>query len=208
MEKASEATAQRAAANAVQRRREAFVDLVHAHADWLHRYLAGLMGSLHDAEDCAQEVFLRAWCALPRYAPKDRAEERALLRTIAMRTAFNAMRARRAKKRTAPPADTPPAAWALHAEMNADRETAQTVLAALAELPHIYREVLVLRYFEDLSVAEIAALLDLGESAVKMRLARARKAMRSVLDDARRTSGSVAPTPDETTREEDDDGAA
>jgi RNA polymerase sigma-70 factor (ECF subfamily) len=55
------------------------------------------------------------------------------------------------------------------------------VQAALAELSEADREVLVLRYLEDLATREIAAVLDLSESAVKMRQLRALRRLRDLL---------------------------
>jgi RNA polymerase sigma-70 factor, ECF subfamily len=60
-------------------------------------------------------------------------------------------------------------------------ERRQRVWDALAQLAPPDREVLVMRYLEDLSFSEVAAILELGESAVKMRHLRAIKRIRSVL---------------------------
>ena len=56
---------------------------------------------------------------------------------------------------------------------------------ALASLSADHREVLVLKYIEDMTVAEIAAVLTIGEHAVESRLARARKALIKALDRGR-----------------------
>lgn len=171
-------------------RRVEFEGLVRAHSDWLHRYLAGLLGSVQDAEDCAQEVFFRAWCALSRLDLPNRAAQRALLRTIAMRVAYNAVRARRTQKRTVPKAEqVAPLVEAVEGGERNAGAIAHGVLDVLSSLPHIHREVLVLRYFEELSIAEVAALLGLSESAVKMRLKRAREALRDAVEEARDDSG-------------------
>ena len=57
------------------------------------------------------------------------------------------------------------------------------VRAALTVLPPRDRDVLVLRYLEDLSTAETAAVLDVGVSVVKMRLLRALQKLRVILDE-------------------------
>jgi RNA polymerase sigma-70 factor (ECF subfamily) len=62
-------------------------------------------------------------------------------------------------------------------------ERRETVRAALASLPERDREVLVLRYLEDLSTADTAAVLDVAEGAVKMRLVRALQRLRDRLDE-------------------------
>jgi RNA polymerase sigma-70 factor (ECF subfamily) len=63
------------------------------------------------------------------------------------------------------------------------REQRDRVRAALALLPDRDREVLVLRYLEDLSTADTAAVLGVGEGAVKMRLVRALQRLRDHLDE-------------------------
>jgi RNA polymerase sigma-70 factor (ECF subfamily) len=66
--------------------------------------------------------------------------------------------------------------------------------AALAELPHTYRSVVVLRDVEGLSTAETAEVLDLSEDAVKQRLHRGRLSLRKTLDGylAEMTPGETA----------------
>jgi RNA polymerase sigma-70 factor (ECF subfamily) len=63
------------------------------------------------------------------------------------------------------------------------RERRDRVRAALAALPERDREVLVLRFLEDLSTADAAAVLGVGEGAVKMRLMRALQRLRDVLGE-------------------------
>ena len=80
------------------------------------------------------------------------------------------------------PADAPDAADTLAAT-----EDATAVRAAIAALPEIFREVVVFRYFEDMSVPEIAQVLDIPEGSVKSRLNRAKLRIRDML------SGTVGP---------------
>lgn len=65
------------------------------------------------------------------------------------------------------------------------RELAERVREALAELPEIDREILVLRQLEHLSVAEVAAVLNISEGAVKLRRFRALERLRGKLDALR-----------------------
>ena len=62
------------------------------------------------------------------------------------------------------------------------KETAAVVRDAIAKLPDQYREVLVLRDIEERDTAEAAALLGTTSNAVKVRLHRARQALRTLLD--------------------------
>ena len=81
------------------------------------------------------------------------------------------------------PADAPDAAETLAAV-----EDHAAVSAAVAALPEVFREVGVFRYFEDLSVPEIAQVLGVPEGSVKSRLNRAKQHIRNML------SGTVGPT--------------
>jgi hypothetical protein len=81
------------------------------------------------------------------------------------------------------------------------RETRATVHQAMAQLPHSYREVLQLRDMEELSTAEAAAALGISEAAVKIRLHRARQALRSLIERAlERPRVAPAAAPDLTAR--------
>jgi RNA polymerase sigma-70 factor (ECF subfamily) len=62
------------------------------------------------------------------------------------------------------------------------RETAQLVRRAVAELPLAFREVIVLHYFEGLELADIAKILRVPIGTVKSRLARAREQLRRKLE--------------------------
>ena len=81
------------------------------------------------------------------------------------------------------PSDAPDAADTL-----ADAEDATAVRAAVVTLPEIFREVVVFRYFEDMTVNEIAQVLGIPEGSVKSRLNRAKQRIRDIL------SGTVGPT--------------
>ena len=74
------------------------------------------------------------------------------------------------------PADAPDAADTLAAV-----EDAAAVRAAVAALPEVFREVVVFRYFEDLTVPEIAQVLGVPEGSVKSRLSRAKLRIRNML---------------------------
>ena len=73
------------------------------------------------------------------------------------------------------------------AETLAAVEDAAAVRAAVAALPEVFREVVVFRYFEDMSVPEIAQVLGVPEGSVKSRLNRAKLRIRNML------SGTIGP---------------
>lgn len=149
--------------------RDAFDVLVRRYQDWLVSYLMHLLRAPAQADDAAQEAFLRAYLSLDRLA--NPARFRPWLRTIATRTAFNLRRGgktRRAYEATAPAPLREP-------DPESATATAEAVGATLGRMSYAAREILVLRYVEELSLAEVAAVLDIGGSAAKMRLLRARE---------------------------------
>ena len=150
----------------------AFRVLVERHQAWLVRYLYYVLGSMADAEDVAQDALVRAYEALPTF--RGDAGFRTWLRRIATRLAYNHRRDARTRQRYH---DHDRAVVSRFAPGPAEAtEARDTLVKVLHALPYPYREILILRHVEALSVAEIAAVLDIGLSAAKMRLSRARDA--------------------------------
>jgi RNA polymerase sigma factor (sigma-70 family) len=142
----------------------------------LVRLAMHLVDDLESAEDVVQDVF----AALPRQVVSGDAL-RYLQRAVVNR-ARSALRRRRVARafliQSSPLDDVEPAdADALRI----DRRRA--VLTAIAGLPQRQREVVVLRYYEDLSVAEIAELLDILPGAVSSSLTRALGTLRDRIGD-------------------------
>lgn len=160
-------------------RGDAYRALVLRYQSWLLRLVTYLMGGrAADAEDVTQEVFVRAFLALDSY--RGDASFGAWLRVIAMRTAFNYKRAKNTLNKYEDRAYTEdvifsspvlPGERALMA-----REEVELALEALS---WPYREILVLRYVEEMELEEISEALGIGLSAAKMRLKRARDAFRA-----------------------------
>lgn len=149
----------------------AYTALVLLHQAWLLRMLFYLLGNSEDAEEVAQDTFLRAYLALDGFRGKS--SFKTWLRVIATRQAYNRQRDRSTRagyhdKYQETATRITPNCFS----QMADRDTLHQVLM---RLPFIYREVLELRHVEELSMEEIARVLDVGLSAVKMRLSRARE---------------------------------
>lgn len=148
---------------------DAYGELVSRHQAWLVRLLRYIVADSSAAQDVAQDAFTRAYLALGRCPPD--ANFRAWIRVIATRLAFNLKRdarTRRERQAEAVSSIPPPPTMG---ERTANREL---ILKLLSLLSASDREILVFRYLEELSIKEIADALQLGESAVKMRLKRAR----------------------------------
>lgn len=164
--------------------------LFEAFADRIYRLALGLLRDPAAAEDIVQETFLSALTHLDRF------EGRSSLGTWLYRVAYNAAidRLRRRTDEPLPP-DEPeeqtglalplPQAivdWSDTPERwQADREVAAEIERAIAELPQTLRVVLILRDVEGLSTEETAETLGLSVTATKVRLHRARLAMRERL---------------------------
>lgn len=148
--------------------RDAFRQLIRPHQQWLVNFLVALLGNTADAEDVAQEVLMKAHQGLPAF--RQTAKLRTWLRRIAINEAYNARRRRR--EQLTRDGEAPEVSVTdLGARAVEER---QIVLAVLDQLSYSYREVLTLRYVECMDLKAIAAQLDIGVPAVKMRLRRAR----------------------------------
>jgi RNA polymerase sigma-70 factor (ECF subfamily) len=146
-----------------------------------------MLGSPSDAEDIAQQVFLRVWQHAKSYRPD--AKFTTYLFTIARNLVFNETRRRSRKKEipleTSDLSDTHHEPGdALHRQPDAsclEAELRDAVDKAIATLPETQRLAVILRRYEDLSYEEIAEVLDLSVSAVKSQLFRARSSLREAL---------------------------
>jgi RNA polymerase sigma-70 factor (ECF subfamily) len=164
----------------------AFRALLTRHQDSVVGTVAKMLGNPSDAEDIAQQVFLRVWTHAKSYRPD--AKFTTYLFTITRNLVFNETR-RRSRKKEIPldtgdssgnhePGDDPhrqPDASLLEAELRI------AVDKAIASLPETQRLAVILRRYENLSYEEIAEVLELSVSAVKSQLFRARSSLREAL---------------------------
>jgi RNA polymerase sigma-70 factor (ECF subfamily) len=142
----------------------------------IRRFIANSLGGAADeADDILQETFIALADALPFFRGDSSLFTFACAIAHRKVLSFIRINARRARLLRAAPitedASPQPA--------GADREFRR----ALAELRPEYREVLLLKYVEEVGVSEIAPILRLSEHAVESRLARARKALRKSLKE-------------------------
>jgi RNA polymerase sigma-70 factor, ECF subfamily len=165
---------------------DAFAELVMMHADRVYGALRRFGLAPDEADEVAQEVFVRAWRGLPRF------EERAQFSTWLYRIAFNEAQ-RRLSRRQLPRAepepdrDDPivslPESPELGPEAQTlDREFERTLERALDELPADYRAAVVLRDVEGLSTRDAAEVAGIREAAFKTRLHRGRMQLRTLLE--------------------------
>jgi len=175
----------------------AYGSLVRAHQDIAFRVACLAGGSATEAEDAAQEGFVKAWRALPRFragAPFRPwllaivANEARNRRRAAGRRAGLALRAAEVAERDPGAGGQPPEAQVL---ATARREV---LLAALAELDERDRAVLTCRYLLELSEEETAAALDCRRGTVKSRTSRALGRLRERVGEEEEVAAPPPPT--------------
>jgi RNA polymerase sigma-70 factor (ECF subfamily) len=145
--------------------------LFERHGRPLRAYLRALTGSVEQAEDLAQEVFLRVVRGADRYEARER--ERAWLFRIARNTLTDHRRRVAVRPQAA---ETP-----VEVASAPTQEVRLDVRRALARLPDGERDVLLMAEIGGLSYAEIAAALETSAPAVRSALYRARMSLRASL---------------------------
>jgi RNA polymerase sigma-70 factor (ECF subfamily) len=171
----------------------AYTALVRRHQVWVVRHLWHLLGRRSDAEDVAQEAFVRAYRALPSLGDVQKFEP--WLRRLATRLAFNHQRDAKTRRGYEERVPLPRTIESCGAAIEA-REVLQNVLGRIRPS---HREILLLHYVEELSIKEISDLLEIGVSASKMRLSRARTEFRAVHGEVAVACVTVAKTARPTT---------
>jgi RNA polymerase sigma-70 factor (ECF subfamily) len=146
-----------------------------------------------DLDDLMQEVALQMWTGVRRL--RDPGRLRPWLRSVALNAARSHARKTAVRTRSVRPleegdGELPDRSGALSDEL---RNRVQEVLGVVARLPAEYREPLLLRAVEGLTQKQIAQALDLPETTVETRLARARQLLRRTVADEPRIAAPGVP---------------
>ncbi|MBC7251809.1 MAG: sigma-70 family RNA polymerase sigma factor [Anaerolineae bacterium] len=155
--------------------KEAFTRLVEAYQTPVYNLAYRMLGNVQEAEDAAQEAFIRAYTRLSTYDPKRKFAS--WLLSITSHYCIDRLRRRRfnlVSLDELPPWRETPGKQLLPEERVIDHQRQDAVQALLDTLPAHYRAPVILRYWYDFSYQEIAEVMNLTESAVKSRLHRAR----------------------------------
>lgn len=155
---------------------KAFRLLYERYAPQVYGFLLGYLRDPGLAEDMTQETFVRVWQALPRY--REQGQFRAWLFRIARRLAIDAERHRKARPTVPLLAPQRDAQAEDPAHLLEHQQAVDELMEALGRLKPSYREVLVLRFLLDLSVAETAKVLGRSTGAVRVLQHRALRALR------------------------------
>ena len=154
-----------------------FTALLEAHGGSLMGLLRRLCRNSHDADDVFQETAVRVWKSFAS-RPWLRSPKSWLL-TIGYRAFLDSLERHRSSEEYSDPPDQRSRSPAETAERAEDFDRVQS---AIADLPEMVREVVVLHYVGGLSIAETASAMDLPEGTVKSRLNTALTKLRSVLE--------------------------
>lgn len=149
---------------------QTFTEKYHQYAEMLYRLCMVYLGNPQDAEEAVQEVFVRLLYKAPSFADGEH-EKRWLLRVavnLCKDTLKSGWRTRTVQLEEA-------GDFAAPGELQQDA-------ALLVSLPAKYKAVLYLHYYEGYTGPEIAKMLGIGLSAVKMRLKRGRELLRMEME--------------------------
>lgn len=166
-----------------------FEQLAQSARPALVRAAQAVTGRREDAEDAVQASFVKAMNAWPRVAGQEHWRQQAYVRQIVVNTCRSGWRKWGSRVSVG---ELPELVQLPSTDAVDDR---QLVRQALMRLPVRQREVLLLRYYEDLSEAEIANRLGCAPGTVKSSAARALKALRDMLSEYAPEQAVAAPAP-------------
>ncbi len=155
--------------------RGAFDELVHRFKDSIVQFVYHLVRDGNLAQDIAQETLIAVYRSRETYQPVGLV--RTWILAIARNQVYTHLRSReRHPDHFAPGGDDDPILEGLVGDSPVPSEKAsmaeqlERVRSAIDELPHIYREIVYLRVFKELSYREIGDLLKVGESTLRTRM--------------------------------------
>lgn len=157
--------------------RERFIDLVRVEQESLRRFLLALCGgNAFEADDIAQDALIRAYVASGSFLGLSR------FSTWLFRIAYNCYIDRYRKPRAETvPTDTPHALNVTSGEETDAGFKYQQLYQALDSLQEKEKAAIILHYFEDLSIKEIASILQIPSGTVKYHLSTGRTRLKSLL---------------------------
>ena len=170
---------------------QAYAELCRRHSPPIYRTVLGFRGNIADAEGTLQETLLKAYIHIGGF--EGRSAFSSWLTRIAINSALMLLRKRRSQHvysfESDPEADDVKLPEPTETSRNPEESCVQNALEselaqAIRYLPPSLRVVIEIRYRGDASVAQIAKILGISESAVKSRLFRARSQIRAHLDES------------------------
>lgn len=140
-----------------------------------------MLGDADAAKDMAQESFISAYAALEDFNFGSRFSS--WLYRIVVNKCRDYLRAERETVQVDEIGDFTPDAGQTPEQAASNKQTGDVIQKALSRLPRDYREVIVLKHIEELDYNEIADILGVGVSALKVRAYRGREMLKKLLED-------------------------
>lgn len=156
---------------------DAFGEIVHRHQRNAWSVAYRFLGNMAEAEDIAQEAFLKILTAAPRYQPS--AAFSTYLYRVVTRLCIDSFRKKHPIFTDTLPDMVDPSPDPAATLIRKDRDA--VIRGALDTLPSRQRMAVILKYYESLGYADIAAAMDITPKAVERLLGRARKTLQSRL---------------------------
>ncbi len=163
----------------------AFARLVTDHQDHVARLAYRLLGWSGEIEDVVQDVFLAVWTHRARFRGECRLSTWLAVLTVNQCRKRHRLRWLRLLRQATSDAESE------SSEGRHDGDATAAVRDAVRRLPTAYREVIVLRYLEELPVDRVAEILDLRPNTVNVRLMRARQRLKEKLGCAGVNEGAI-----------------
>ncbi|MCB9672196.1 MAG: RNA polymerase sigma factor [Alphaproteobacteria bacterium] len=164
--------------------RRAAADLVvRKYRDRLFHHASYILKDYNLALDVTQDVFIKAMREERFF--DDEFKMKAWLFRVTSNLCFNIRRDKKRRAAILETVQTPTSSAADQVDLVFTNEAQESILAALDRLSENHRKILMLRYYSDLSYAEIAEALDIKLGTVMSRLSRAKSQLVDVLDDVR-----------------------
>jgi RNA polymerase sigma-70 factor, ECF subfamily len=158
----------------------AFEALVRKYQDRVYNLCRYMLKNPEDAQDAAQDVFLKAYRALKGFRP-DSTLYTWIVRITVTTCLDYRRKSRREVSRTEPLTEDLPSEEPLPEQLYESAEIPRSIQPALQKLPEKLRAAIVLREIEGLSYEEIAEVLHTSPGTVKSRISRAREQLRHLL---------------------------
>jgi RNA polymerase sigma-70 factor (ECF subfamily) len=158
----------------------AFEGVVRSHQDRIYNLCRYMLQNPRDAQDAAQDVFIKAYQGLIDFSPDS--SFYTWIYRIAINTCLDyKRRSRRESLRNEPLDDDLPSEAPFPDRLYESRETIEAIQLVLQNLPNKLRAAIVLREVEGLSYVEIAEVLHISLGTVRSRISRAREELRRLL---------------------------
>ena len=170
-----------------QKDKEAFAEAYDRYVDDIFRFIYFKVNQKEEAEDLSSQVFLKTWNHIQNNTITDYKTLKALLYKVARNLIIDHYRKQSNQATISLDAseksiDVPDLSQDIHKRLEVNSEV-EGISESLLLLKDEYREVILLRYVNELSIKEISAIIDKSKSNVRVILYRAMKALRELLKE-------------------------